>query len=740
METQAQPNELAHGYKLPPLTLLMLIVEIVILLSVCWLSMQRFRDWDVTYKISGDEFSYLINSGAIANEIYQRSGSLPLWNPFIKSGEPMYENPFSFVLNPLMTLPIMAWGMYNGSKAALIIHILGLGLGGWTLGRVLRLRSAGRVFLGLALAGNGSLAGSISGGFFQMTLTQTYIPWILAGMIGTLYLKRRWPIALLAIATALQMFGGTFWYVLPTAITCGLLALFSLKLTPNTRGVMLDGVVFRRLLLAGVFVVLLGMVRLLPQIAHRDYVIHPEADLGRTDAIERILEFYFSPELPPPPYGALFIFYHYAMPLWFLGLVAGLRLVLYKPFYSIFTARWRILLPLIISFVFYTLWAQEKTPFNQWLYSTFTFFKEWRFLARMMAAATPMLIIVTAIWFDDLAHIAKPMVAAARTWVLGAVGGTRLPQLNRLPTLSRILLIAMLVLGLTAALDLQRNWQRVGGLDRVDSIRLAGVTWVRELQPHTVNPVATSGFFNYFSHWETLSRATFGNPDYRPRGDFSTLGYWSMMPFNPEWAIGVEGPYVDYLTQNDYQRIDGSPAIAGMMSVWRKPNAIPYAFLVSKERLNNTALLLNYEDTVPVSYYHRIDSVLVPLGTYAPGSVLVIQETAYPGWEVRINGQPAPFDSVMELAGVVLPEPAADGTEIVVEFAYHPRELYLGGYTTLITALVMMLYLLRADRLLRRFLPDDFESRTSQRVTNAAQRMMRVLTDEKLLESKQDED
>jgi hypothetical protein len=744
METQVQldqpeqpPTEQTSAYKLPPLSLLMLIVEWAIILGVCWFSLVRFEDFNPRTKISGDEFSYLINSGAVASAIYQKSGAIPLWNPFVKTGEPLLENPFSYVLNPFMSLPVIAWGTYNGSKIAFLIHIMGLGLGGWTLGRVLRLRSAGRVFLGLALAGNGSLAGSISGGFYQMAITQTYIPWILAGVIGTLYLKRRWPVALLVIATVLQMFGGTFWYVLPAAITSGLLALFTLRIRSTRTRISFDGAVIKRLVLAGVFIVLLSMVRLLPQIAHSDYVVHPEATLGRTDSLETILSFYFNPELPAFPYQALFIFFHYAMPLWFFIAVVAVRAVVYKPFHSIITSRWRIILPLIISFVFYSLWAQEDTPFMQWLYNTFTFFKEWRFLARMMAAASPMLITLTAIWFDDIVYVAKPVVAAGRAWNVKRIN---VPLLRNLPALSSVIAIVMVIAGAVAALDLQQNWQRLSGLDDLSTFDIPGVTWLREQRPNEFLAVQTQGFFNYFTFWETLTRASFGNPDYRPRGDYSTLGFWAMMPGFPEWAVGFDPPYVDDTPENSYVAVEGSPAINGRLSVWRKANAVPFAALVNKTRLENTALMLDSQEMTPVSYYHQIDSIIVPVSSYPPNSVLVVQETAFPGWEVTINDQPAQFESVAELIGVVLPEPPADGSEVVVKFSYYPRTLFIGGYITMLTALLLTLYMLRADRPLRRYLPADLDTRISKRLTGTGQRVMRVLTDEKLLGSKDDDE
>jgi hypothetical protein len=83
-------------------------VEIGIVLIILLLLTTSLQDWSPDMRIAGPEFSYLINSGAIAARVYELSGAIPLWNPFMARGEPLLESPFSFVLNPIMTLPTKA--------------------------------------------------------------------------------------------------------------------------------------------------------------------------------------------------------------------------------------------------------------------------------------------------------------------------------------------------------------------------------------------------------------------------------------------------------------------------------------------------------------------------------------------------------------------------------------------------------------------------------------------------------
>jgi hypothetical protein len=434
------------------------------------------------------------------------------------------------------------------------------------------------------------------------------------------------------------------------------------------------------------------------------------------------------------------IFYHYVMPLWFFGGVIVLRVLLCRPLHSILTARWRIVIPLLLAVLFFSLWAQEKTPFVEWLYGSFAFFREWRFLARVAGAATPLLITLVAIWFDDLltVYTAAPSPALSngirgRRWLLS-------PSSPVQQTLLTIMLVVISIGGGVAALSTQSNWGRLGRLDRTGLMESPGVAWLRLEHPHDFLPIYTERFYEYFMHWVTLSRASFGNPDYYPKGERSTLGAPLMMPDLPEWAVGIDSAYTYGLEQKGFTPVVGAPTLFNKLSVWRSLKQPTYAFLVRLGRLRGELKPLTRDETIPVSYYHRIESVAVPVAGYPPGSVLVVQEVAYPGWEVEIDGRPATLESVGELLGVVLPDAPADGRTITVEFFYRPRELVLGAVSTVLAALMIAMYLLRADLPLLRLLPFGLLLPIAARVQTVGGRVWRVLTDEALLQPKSDED
>ena len=96
-------------------------------------------------RVRGQEFSYLIGSGAVADVIYDATGGIPLWNSWMGRGEPLLENSFSYVNNPFMFFPVLAWGMYDGAKIAAVLHAVIAGLGGWLLGYVIGLKTGGRL-------------------------------------------------------------------------------------------------------------------------------------------------------------------------------------------------------------------------------------------------------------------------------------------------------------------------------------------------------------------------------------------------------------------------------------------------------------------------------------------------------------------------------------------------------------------------------------------------------------------
>ena len=126
-------------------------LEILFVLFIVFLFTPTLRDFSEFAHLKGGETSYLINSGVIAARIYDETGTIPLWNPFIGRGEPLLENPFSYVLNPLMTLPIFAFGANHGPLVGVLLHITLSAMGGWTLAYVIGMRWPGRLLLALLM-------------------------------------------------------------------------------------------------------------------------------------------------------------------------------------------------------------------------------------------------------------------------------------------------------------------------------------------------------------------------------------------------------------------------------------------------------------------------------------------------------------------------------------------------------------------------------------------------------------
>ncbi len=647
------------------------ILEWILVLLVVFLFTPTLRDFSEFAHLQGGETSYLINSGVIAARIYEETGAIPRWNPFIGRGEPLIENPFSYVLNPLMVLPIFAFGANHGPLVGVLLHIVLSAMGGWTLAYIIGLRWPGRLLLALLLGGNGSMAGAISLGFYQMGLSQAYVPWVLAGLLGTIKCRHsRWTIGVLVGATVLMLFAGTFWYVLPTAISCLVLAGFQVI---RRNGV--DWVALRRLLWAGVLIMLVAAVRLLPQYVHREFVDHLWETLDNTFGFFSMLDLYFVTEDIP---GQRSLFYHFILPPVFaVFLILVYALLRWRRPDMLPSPRWRLIVPAMLLIVLYVVWSQEKTPFFVWLYGAIPFFAEWRFVSRMLAAGAPLLALIVALVFDD---------------VWGAVQKLGAGGLFPMVVVAWILLFA----GYGAGTYIMGNWSRITGAETETGYNAPLIYYLRANNPQDFLPIMTWYYFSdYFPFYEVLARASFGNPDYQPGSLPPTVGTKALTNYYPQYVISSHDiPFAEI--DSSYRQLATTPDLYTSI-LWESETPPTYAYTILRNRLIRLQGPLTRDLTTPVeSFEHNIDSVRVTLDDYIPGSYLVITEVAYPGWKVRVNGINASLEVVGELVAVQLPE--SDTLPLVVEFCYEPDYLYWGGALTVFGVLLMATYLLQLDK------------------------------------------
>jgi hypothetical protein len=90
-------------------------------------------------------------------------------------------------------------------------------------------------------------------------------------------------------------------------------------------------------------------------------------------------------------------------------------------------------------------------------------------------------------------------------------------------------------------------------------------------------------------------------------------------------------------------------------------------------------------DPTPIVTYTP-DTVTVIAAPSAP-AILVLADAWYEGWDVMVNGEPAPILRVnYALRGVWLPP----GSH-TIEFVYRPRPFLIGGLISLATLLILMI-------------------------------------------------
>lgn len=133
-----------------------------------------------------------------------REGRLPLWNPYAGCGAPHLANGQSAVFDPFHALAY--FGALPGAYAWIAAgRLFTAGIGMFLLARSWGLGVWGRWFAGLVYPFSGFLVAWL---LFPVTAVAIWMPWLLLAIDGSFCAPGRRSAALVAIATALVLFGG----------------------------------------------------------------------------------------------------------------------------------------------------------------------------------------------------------------------------------------------------------------------------------------------------------------------------------------------------------------------------------------------------------------------------------------------------------------------------------------------------------------------------------------------------
>jgi hypothetical protein len=223
------------------------------------------------------------------------------------------------------------------------------------------------------------------------------------------------------------------------------------------------------------------------------------------------------------------------------------------------------------------------------------------------------------------------------------------------------------------------------------------VSWLRAHNPDRQLSVWRGGYDVIFSYLADHVRKFNVEVAYTPLPLPSTIGDLDLLRFNslPEYGIPYHGGERAWLISQGYTPVSGSQLTERQYCLWRKADALPYAYTIPID----VVMALDGGETLDASHVSPVSALErrpdeIALIASAEGDkpiVLTVQELAYPGWQVELDGTPAVLDVLGGQIAVRLP---GDGRPRTVYFAFRPMLFYLGAMITLVTCAVCVLILL----------------------------------------------
>ncbi len=718
-------------YRLPSITLLAVLVEFALIIFASTNATSQFLNPDPMLRVPGHESEWLVSSAHFASYSLQENGYLPLWQPYLSHGEPLIDNPFSMVLNPISTIPSLIFGGNIGMRYSVVLSTILAGVGGWALGRALGFGSLGRIVLGFLMAGKGNMMGMVGQGYFQLAVSQAYIPWVIAGTIAILRMKhRRYPIILTAVMLTLMFWAGNIYFVLPTLLSMAGLALthlFSVARADGKAKISVDVPVLLRLVLAGALTIGLSAVTFLPIFLQQGHIGgHPnEMGMGSFSDLGTLVRMLFDPSynfynnhsVPGGPE----LYQTYILPAWF----AVLMFILLPPIgralqHSSAAKAWKIWAVGVVMIVFCFFWAAGQNPIIGWLYANVPLIGQWRFVGRILGIVSFWIAVLAVMRLDGLWHA----VILDNSWL-------RLPVVKNIPVTRFVLAIAIIAVGLYAAADVISQWKVYAVPDLYGAYQEDEcIDWLRQQNPDKYLSVWTLDYNQMTVYLKDRVRHANITADFYVIPNPATLFKGDLTHLSPEYGIPWSDSDRGYLSADGYAPLPDSPTPYDLPCIWRKADAVAYAFTVPVSDLEaqTPTDTLPVKLTTPVSRFTQYpDRIFLAVPAQADKTAAVVQEVAYPGWTVQVDGQPAQIESVGGLIGTVLPPGTS---ERVVEFAYRPPLLFLGGALTLLSVLISILYLLGLDR----FIPESWITSGTGVAERSAKSLLSTLTSTELFE------
>lgn len=680
-----KPGKLSHSQAVEqPLSLRQNWWEWALILFVVFMFCSAFLDLDSRTRLPGNESELFQTYEWVLLNSLQQYGQFPLWNPYVYTGVPYVADPMLYVYNPLVTVPVLLYGVRAGFKLAIFLSFLLAAFGMWRLGRVLGLGSAARIWMSLMYA----LAGQPVARFFQgeylFVFAFAWLPWIFSSLFRLVYTNRRRYIAEVALFMALFYFCGNGYYQFYMLIIGGIFALlmlpgFSPPVGKNYNNIRLDLVLLKKLILVVVLTIGIISIHLLPflELGPR---LSKDINVEGSHSLKQIFLDYTSKDTHRPDafseFPAREEFYAY------IGLTPFLALIL-LPF-AWLTVDKRALIFFLLLLMFVLVWiSMEAMPWYDFFVHT-RFLVQFRILLRVLIFGSLSLIVLAAMGLDRVwKHLRNRSLdnsagdQSSHKWRRNIGYGSGV--------LGVVALGSFMAFGVIDLYSTHRPYIRTQALHE-PAYLVTG--WLRQHDTTT-----------YYVRYQA------NNAWYEPVISHS-LRYIDMWfpyadirlppPYDIQRVVRAQPNYVIQPADNPDNSFPAMQQVATIegYNIIRLEESLPLAFMVAEDELSHAAggRWLQASDVFPLDAFisgpGNIE-VIANGGTteqdQITGYSLVVLVSQYPGWRLKIDGQGSEVKSIAGyLATDILP-----GIHRY-EFTYSPTWFYAGLIITLFTLAIAL--------------------------------------------------
>ena len=597
-----------------------LALEWAVIFAVCIVLTRGVLDFDPQRRPAGADHERLSGLIIPAQIGLGQHGRAPAWNFYAGAGEPLFNNPFNYLFNPLASVPALLLGAAQGTKVAIFLAVLVAGLGAWVLAHGMGLGAPARVTAALFYMCSGGVGAKFAAGQFQLGVSLAWPPLVLAGVWLSLATEKRWPRALAAVALALLMCSGSLHYALPTLACAAILVLVrAVRVHWEARRVDVDWGPVRRALIAVAFGLALSAVQSLPLLAVREHILYPAASAApdRYGLDVALTHYFLDPDVWAQLHGAS-LGADYA----YVGLVPfALVALLIAPARR---RRWGAWLAAAAAFAAMLVWGAGLVEPVQYLYAHEPLLAQYPDVGGAHTLGALWVGVLAALALDDAWDYLRRVNPQRRVWLAG-------------------LLVIAVGVGVVDALAVS------GGFYAAEPTQERVRWWLEdaraaiEAQAHAPAYVYLADDIGAYLPYELQMKRWRSGEGWTPvpvRDEAARN-----LNFAPPYAIvwGDAPTDAAFVAEAGYRRVEDYRVWGRTLSLYAQPAPLPYAFAASETAL--AALgpddLLTGDEVARAEVLAReIDAlalwVFVPVEMIDP--LFVVLETNFPGWSATVDG------------------------------------------------------------------------------------------------------